>query len=75
MNSNKLDDTFVRRCISYILSGLSDGLSRLTGFGRVAVIYRVSENSQTMICDPQNILQEHKPKLNECLLMIGSRDR
>jgi len=68
MNSNKLDDTFVRRCISDTLNGLSDGLSRLTGFGRVAVIYRVSENSHTMICDPQNILQEHKPKIKRMLV-------
>lgn len=68
MKSDKSDDAFVCRCVSDMLNGLSDGLSHFSGLSQVAVIYCVSKNSPMMICDPQNLLQEHRPRIKRMLI-------
>lgn len=66
------DETFITRCISETLDGLSDGMSHFSGPSRTAVIYSISKDSELMICDPQNLLQEHKPKLNALFVQNDS---
>ncbi len=73
MNVHKSSDVFVRRCVSDILNGLSEGLSHFSGFSRCAVIYRITKDSPLMICDPQNLLLGHKPKIKRVLVEESSR--
>ncbi len=53
--------SFVRRCVSDILNGLSDGLTHFSGVSRAALIFALSPESPMMICDPQNLLKGHEP--------------
>ncbi len=68
MKSKKIDNAFVCRCVSDMLNGLSDGLSHFSGLSQVAVIYCIEKNSPMLICDPQNLLQEHGPKIQRMLI-------
>ncbi len=53
--------SFIRRCVSDILNGLSDGLTHFSGTSRAAVIFALDPESPMMICDPQNLLKGHEP--------------
>ncbi|WP_456385056.1 DNA integrity scanning protein DisA nucleotide-binding domain protein [Desulfolithobacter sp.] len=66
------DETFISRCLSETLDGLNDGMSHFSGPSRTAVIYCISRDGEMMICDPQNLLQEHKPKLDALFVQNDS---
>lgn len=53
--------SFLRRCVSDILNGLSDGLSHFSGTSRAAVILALGPDQPLMLCDPQNLLKGHEP--------------
>lgn len=63
---------FLSRCISDTLAGLRDGLSRFSGTSRSAVIFCVNEQDPLLVCDPQNLLRDYEPKLND--IYIENRD-
>ena len=45
--------------------GLKEGLSQFSGQSRIALIFSTGKNAPVHICDPQNLLQGHEPKLKE----------
>ena len=59
--SNQVQQTFVRRCVSDIINGLSDGLTHFSGASRAAVIFALRPDSPMLICDPQHLLRGHEP--------------
>ena len=60
--------SFENICIFHILDGLRTGLSHFSPQSRAAVIYALNENSPPRICDPQNLLEGHEPKLRDYYL-------
>jgi len=52
-------------CITNILKGVEEGLSKYSNVSRVAVIFIPNENDPIRIFDPQNILRDHESKLKE----------
>ena len=58
---NQTQYSFVRRCVSDILNGLSDGLSHFSGASRAAVVFALQPDSPMLLCDPQNLLKGHEP--------------
>ena len=54
---------FIRRCISDILNGMTNGLTHFSGTSRVAVIFALHPDSPLSICDPQLLLKGHEPIL------------
>jgi hypothetical protein len=60
--------SFIRRCVSDILNGLSDGLTHFSGTSRVAVIFALQPDSPMLLCDPQNLLKGHEPIFNTLYL-------
>lgn len=56
---------FLGRCINDTLAGLREGLSRFSGKSRSAVIFTVASDDELQICDPQNLLQGHEPKIKD----------
>jgi hypothetical protein len=63
-----VDSTFLCKCISDTLDGLSDGLSHFSGSSRAAVIFAVHPTDPVYILDPQNLLDGHEPKFKELYL-------
>jgi hypothetical protein len=53
--------SFLRRCVSDLLNGLSDGLTHFSGTSRAAVIFALRPDSPMLLCDPQNLLKGHEP--------------
>ena len=53
--------SFVCRCVSDILNGLSDGLTHFSGPSRAAVVFALRPDSPMVLCDPQNLLKGHEP--------------
>ncbi|KPA19660.1 DNA-binding protein, partial [Candidatus Magnetomorum sp. HK-1] len=45
--------------------GLKEGLSQFSGQSRVALIFATGKEAPVHICDPQNLLHGHEPKLKE----------
>ncbi len=60
--------SFENISIFHILDGLRDGLSHFSQPSRVALIYAETPDSPPRICDPQDLLSGHEPKLQECYL-------
>jgi hypothetical protein len=58
---DQAQQSFIRRCVSDILNGLSDGLTHFSGASRAAVIFALRPDSPMMLCDPQNLLKGHEP--------------
>jgi hypothetical protein len=58
-------DPFINQCVSDILDGLREGLSRYCGPTRVALIYALTPESPLFICDPQALLRGHEPMLRK----------
>ena len=52
-------------CITDILKGVEEGLSRYSKPSRVALVYAASENDPVKVFDPQNILRGHESKLKD----------
>ncbi len=52
--------SFLLRCVSDILNGLSNGLSLFSGASRAAVIFTLEPSGPLMVCDPQNLLKGHE---------------
>ncbi|PID71996.1 MAG: DNA-binding protein [Desulfobulbus propionicus] len=59
--ADSIQDSFVRRCVSDILNGMSDGLTHFSGPSRTAVIFALRADDPLLICDPQNLLKGHEP--------------
>lgn len=59
---------FENICIFHILDGLRDGLSHFSQPTRGALIYAESPDAPPRICDPQNLLEGHEPKLRDFFL-------
>ena len=58
---SEIPNSFLKRCASDILNGLSDGLSHFSGTSRAAVIFALGPDKPLMLCDPQNLLKGHEP--------------
>ncbi len=52
--------SFLRRCVSDILNGLSDGLTLFSGQSRAAVLFALQPDAPLLLCDPQNLLKGHE---------------
>lgn len=62
----KMNPAFYHKlCITNILKGVEEGLSKYSNVTRVAVIFIPNENDPIRIFDPQNILRDHESKLRE----------
>lgn len=59
--SDKAQHSFIRRCVSDIVNGLSEGFTHFSGSSRAAVIFALEADSPLMICDPQHLLNGHEP--------------
>ncbi len=53
-------ETDLNLTVFHLLSGLHQGLSRFSGQSRVALIVAVKPNDPLCVCDPQDLLKEHK---------------
>ena len=60
--------SFENICIFHILDGLRDGLSHFSQASRAALIYAETPGSPPRICDPQDLLSGHEPKLQDYYL-------
>ncbi len=61
-----MNQTFYqKRCISNIVKGVEEGLSKYSNYSRVALIFIVSKDDPVMVFDPQNILRGHESKIKE----------
>ncbi|WP_028583551.1 DNA integrity scanning protein DisA nucleotide-binding domain protein [Desulfogranum mediterraneum] len=56
-----IQHSFLRRCVSDILNGLSDGLTHFSGPSRAAVIFCLGPEDPLLLCDPQQLLKGHEP--------------
>ncbi len=65
---DQAQSSFIRRCVSDILNGLSDGLTHFSGSSRAAVIFALRPDSPMLLCDPQNLLKGHEPIFNTLYL-------
>lgn len=71
--NNRIPPSFIRRCVSDILNGLSDGLTRYSMANtRAAVLFAMDPDSPMLLCDPQNLLKGHEPILKA--LYIDNQD-
>ena len=52
-------------CITNILNGVAEGLSKFSNPSKVALIFTAGEDNPISIFDPQNILRGHESKLKE----------
>ena len=52
-------------CITNILNGVAEGLSKFSHPSKVALIFAAQEDDPVSIFDPQNILRGHESKLKE----------
>lgn len=52
-------------CITNILNGVAEGLSKFSHHSKVALIFAAREDDSVSIFDPQNILRWHESKLKE----------
>ena len=59
-------------CISNILKGVEEGLSKYSNPSRVALVFAAAEDDPVKIFDPQNILKGHESKLKE--IFYDNRD-
>ncbi|WP_319469864.1 DNA integrity scanning protein DisA nucleotide-binding domain protein [uncultured Pseudodesulfovibrio sp.] len=62
------ETSFENICIFHIMDGLRDGLSHFSHPSRAALIYAVTPDSPPRICDPQDLLRGHEPKLRDFYL-------
>ena len=65
---DKAQYSFVRRCVSDIINGLSEGFTHFSGASRAAAIFALTADSPLMICDPQNLLRGHEPIFKQLFL-------
>jgi hypothetical protein len=56
---------YQKLCISNILKGVEEGLSKYSNYSRVALVFAALENDPVLVVDPQNILKGHESKLRE----------
>ncbi|PIE59546.1 MAG: DNA-binding protein [Desulfobulbus propionicus] len=56
--------SFLRRCVSDIVNGLTEGLTLFSGTSRSAVLFALKADDPLMLCDPQNLLKGHEPIFN-----------
>jgi len=52
-------------CITNILNGVKEGLSKFSHPSKVALIFAAGEDDSVSVFDPQNILRWHESKLKE----------
>ncbi len=69
---DKAQYSFIRRCVSDIINGLSEGFTHFSGASRAAVMFALTADSPLMICDPQNLLRGHEPIFNQLFLQDES---
>ncbi|MGI6639283.1 MAG: DNA integrity scanning protein DisA nucleotide-binding domain protein [Desulfobulbus sp.] len=69
---DKAGYSFIRRCVSDIINGLSEGFTHFSGASRAAVVFALGPDSPLMICDPQNLLQGHEPIFKQLFLQDES---
>ena len=64
----KMQHSFLCRCVSDIINGLSEGFTHFSGESRAAVIFALRPDSPVMVCDPQHLLQGHEPIFKQLFL-------
>jgi hypothetical protein len=61
-----MNQTFYQKlCITNIVKGVEEGLSKYSNYSRVALIYAACKDDPVIVFDPQNILRGHESKLKE----------
>lgn len=68
----KAQYSFIRRCVSDIINGLSEGFTHFSGASRAAAMFALTADSPLMICDPQNLLRGHEPIFKQLFLQDKS---
>lgn len=63
-----VETSFENFCVFHILDGVRDGLSHFSQPSRAALIYAETPDSPPRICDPQDLLSGHEPKLRDFYL-------
>lgn len=61
-------DSLKNLCVLNVLDGLREGLSQFSGPSRAALIYAEKPDDALCVCDPQDLLQGHEPKLEDLYL-------
>ncbi|WP_035273813.1 DNA integrity scanning protein DisA nucleotide-binding domain protein [Desulfogranum japonicum] len=56
----RIEQSFLHRCVSDILNGLSEGLTHFSGPSKAAVLFSLGPKEPLMLCDPQNLLRGHE---------------
>ncbi len=56
---------YYKLCITNILNGVVEGLSKFSQPSKVALIFATQPDDPVRIFDPQNVLKGHEPKLKE----------
>ncbi len=73
MMDERVQISFIRRCVSDILNGLSEGLSHFSmAASRAAVLFAPRADGPVLLCDPQDLLAGHEPIFKN--LYIDHRD-
>lgn len=65
---DRVQHSFIRRCVCDILNGLMDGLTHFSGTSRAAVVFALHPDSPMLLCDPRNLLKGHEPIFNSLYL-------
>ena len=66
-------EAYKHLCINHNMDGLRQGLSHFSHPSRVALIYAFAPDDELRICDPQDLLRGHEPKLQETFLDTSFR--
>ena len=62
----RMNQSFYHKlCITNILKGIEEGLSKYSNSSKVAFIFAARENDPVSVFDPQNILRGHESKIKE----------
>lgn len=69
---DKAQYSFIRRCVSDIINGLSEGFTHFSGASRAAAMFALTADSPLMICDPQDLLRGHEPIFKQLFLQDES---
>ena len=58
-------ELYKKLCVTNILNGLIEGLSKFTRASRVAVVFAPGPDDPLMVLDPSSLLKGHEPRLKE----------
>ena len=60
-----IESFFKTQCVTEVLEGLRDGLSHFSQPSRTALLIAEKDDDRLCVCDPQDLLRGHEPRLRE----------